>query len=404
MTATVIPGKRYRAPERSVALRSKAASIYTSHDLRGTDFTGTVLYSTPEGKLILGVGYEQGVRVNYLVPKGSTLQPTSCGAECGPGGRELSAAGKTVSSLSAHALTSADGHPLASAVGHELALAPGLERPAVGKTPGSATHGLVRVGSITIDLVDSSTATPAYTMSFEWGPYPGDDGWGDIDPVEVYACGCRKCHGQKDDNGYCSECGFQCPPKEIFPPDPDPDPFTPGGGYGGGGGVTPPPTGTPVMARPNIPTKMRIQKPNRCVSSSMAFVNKVFGGERTDRDFSRLYKGTFGERIGKNGVLDLLVTPFVNQNFFTTPFINYRSAIDRGYVVMVAVQAPVSPLEQVLIDHGVPYEPSAHSVVVIGYESGTDHLIVMDPLTGGKDTIAESEVLDLYRIVIRGNK
>jgi ABC-type phosphonate transport system ATPase subunit len=41
---------------------------------------------------------------------------------------------------------------------------------------------------------------------------------------------------------------------------------------------------------------------------------------------------------------------------------------------------------------------------VIGYESGTDRLVVMDPLTGGQDTISESEVLDLYKIVITGNK
>ena len=260
-----------------------------------------------------------------------------------------------------------------------------------------------RVGSIVIDLVDEGTATPAYTLSWE-------DHVDINDPVYVYACGCGRCSGKMDYIAGCSKCGFHCPPLPGTPPggQEDEDENIGGSeGTGGGGGTPPPPPiGTPVLARPNLP-RMSVQRANWCVPNSMAFVNRFFGGNRTHRDFSRLFKSMFNRPIDEDGATTSEVEAMVRQNFNTITFTSYQSAIDQGYVVMVTIREPIHPLIQVanVQMYGQPLIPEAHSVVVVGYKSGTDQLITMDPITGGQNTISESEVLsNLYQLVITGNQ
>ncbi len=168
-------------------------------DLRGTDFSGLVLYSSPEGKLILGAEYEQGVRVRYLVPEGSTLQPNSC---CETEGDEACedhdhAADALPGTAPSHGIGHAYGHANGNngngngnngngngnngnAYGHD--------KPNNGQ--GNAYGRMKQVGSVVIELVDEATATPAYMMSWE---DPWDGGW--IDPIDVVACGCGHCSG-----------------------------------------------------------------------------------------------------------------------------------------------------------------------------------------------------------------
>jgi len=250
MTATVIPGKHYRVPQ---AVDPEVATMYTTHDLRGTDFTGTVLYATVEGRLILGGIYDNGQIVSYLTLSSMPPPPMNCMDE------------GSAHASDTHSTDTEDNHPgKGHANGHangNNGNAYGHDKPNSGQ--GHAYGRMRQIATATIELVDEEAATPGYVLSWEGG---WDDPWdgGDMDDIIVTACGCGHCSG----GCYCIPCP---PPYCVWcnsygcygeclrdqDPDPDPDPYDPiddDPGNGDDGGTQPPP-GLPTNI--DVPAELR---------------------------------------------------------------------------------------------------------------------------------------------------
>ncbi len=160
LTATVIAGKRYRMPA------DASHPIHATHDLRGTDFTGLVLYSTPEGRLVFGAEYVEGAVVNRLLPSAIETGHRHGHDED--------------SSHDHHAV------PQVCAFADDLSQAPG---PTLWAPEATAPETIASpVAVLSIELIDSSTATPTYVMSWE-------DPWGDDPSWVCTGCFNPTCNG-----------------------------------------------------------------------------------------------------------------------------------------------------------------------------------------------------------------
>lgn len=180
------------------------------------------------------------------------------------------------------------------------------------------------------------------------------------------------------------------------------------------GGPEPPqnnPEDQKKLVSSNLPENMKPQKPNRCVSASMKFISDFYKGNIKEKDYIRAYKEKYKGNIKKDGVLVGKVESFVKDFFNTTPFSNFKNAIDNGHMVMVPIRAEVNPIVAYAyyMLKGTPPPVEGHNVIVVGYKSASE-LIIMDPLSGGQRTISSSEILTnsqhqyIYAIEIEGIK
>lgn len=180
------------------------------------------------------------------------------------------------------------------------------------------------------------------------------------------------------------------------------------------GGTEPPqnlPEDQKKLVSSDLPENMKPQKANRCVSASMKFISDFYKGDIKEKDYIRRYKEKFKGNIKKDGVLGSEIESFVKDFFDTTPFSNFKNAIDNGHMVMVPIKAEVNPIVAYIYYklNGTPPPVEGHNVIVIGYNSESE-LIIMDPLSGGQRTISSSEILTnsqqqyIYTIEIEGIK
>lgn len=143
-----------------------------------------------------------------------------------------------------------------------------------------------------------------------------------------------------------------------------------------------------VFARKKIPPTMKKQLPNTCVTSSMEYINRIFGGNVNEGKYIQSYYSMSRQNALLDGIAFNHVYPFVNQHFHTKLGLDYKTSIDRGMVVMTDLFN----------------KDSIHAVVVVGYNTSKNTYIYMDPEKGYLCQGGESDLGTQFVVIISGNK
>ncbi|OUO21455.1 hypothetical protein [Bacteroides sp. An322] len=175
------------------------------------------------------------------------------------------------------------------------------------------------------------------------------------------------------------------------------------GNYNGGshdGGTNSQSNKTPVkykaetgdkLVKKNLKVTMNKQLPNTCVTSSMEYINNnIFGGDANQGEYDLYALQTFKINIYKDGIVGFDQVKELVSNFFdTTTFSDYKTVINKGYVIMTDI--PSSILN------------STHNIIIVGYKANGD-LIYMNPEKGYCYSVNQSYIKGSYKIVIKGVK
>ena len=175
------------------------------------------------------------------------------------------------------------------------------------------------------------------------------------------------------------------------------------GNYNGGnnsGGTNSQSNKTPVkykaengdkLIKKNLKVTMKKQLPNTCVTSSMEYINNnIFGDDANQGEYDLYALQMFKINIYKDGIVGFDQVKELVSNFFdTTTFSDYKTVINKGYVIMTDIPSSIPN--------------STHNIIIVGYKANGD-LIYMDPEKGYCYSVNQSYIKESYKIVIKGVK
>ena len=129
---------------------------------------------------------------------------------------------------------------------------------------------------------------------------------------------------------------------------------------------------------------MNKQLPNTCVTSSMEYINNnIFGGDANQGEYDLYALQTFKINIYKDGIVGFDQVKELVSNFFdTTTFSDYKTVINKGYVIMTDIPSSIPN--------------STHNIIIVGYKANGD-LIYMNPEKGYCYSVNQSYIKGSYK-------
>ena len=99
---------------------------------------------------------------------------------------------------------------------------------------------------------------------------------------------------------------------------------------------------------------MKKQLPNTCVTSSMEYINNnIFGDDANQGEYDLYALQMFKINIYKDGIVGFDQVKELVSNFFdTTTFSDYKTVINKGYVIMTDIPSSIPN--------------STHNIIIVG--------------------------------------
>jgi RHS repeat-associated protein len=161
-----------------------------------------------------------------------------------------------------------------------------------------------------------------------------------------------------------------------------------GGLYGVGGNV---------YWKSNPTMTMNKQLFAMCTFAAMAYANNEFGGTKTAAELAKYYIKTFNSPNALLNGADFANMPDFASAFFTFDFnaTSLQDQIDSGHPILSAIFEGVDQVSK---------ENVGHTVLIIGYNSNSGHMIYMDPLLGKTATAPQTDFGYFFTYPLTGNK